>query len=104
MFGDLESRISALEQIIIIIIIGGRGGWGGGPPRGDPGPTDFTRLSALANLVRQRGDPPAADIARLSLEAVETALLEVNAELTRLRGLEDELKKRLDEHRGGGRK
>jgi hypothetical protein len=103
MFGSLEGRVSALEQIIIIIIIyGGHGGWGGGPPqRGDPGPTDMARMNALASLIRQRGDPPASDIARLSIEAVETALLEVNAELTRLRGVEGELKRRLEEHRGG---
>lgn len=101
MFGDLEGRVSALEQIIIIIIIyGGRGGWGGGPTRGDPGPTDMARMNALSSLIRQRGDPPAADIARLSIEAVETALLEVNAELTRLRGVETELQRRLEEHRG----
>ena len=104
MFGNLEGRISALEQIIIIIIINGGGGWGGGGPvRGDPGPTDLTRINALASFFRPKGDPPAADIARLSLEAVEAALLEVNAEQTRLRGLESELRRRLEEHRGGGR-
>ena len=59
-------------------------------------------MSALASLIRPRGDPPPGDINRLSLGAVETALLEVNAELTRLRGLEGELKGRLEELRGRG--
>jgi hypothetical protein len=88
----LESRLSALEQIIIIIITGGR--W---PPRPGPGPipdtfaTDYTRLDALSRFVRPRGDPPPIDISRLSLVASEQALLDAHAEVTRLQGVVGEL-------------
>ncbi len=101
----LEARISALEQIIIIIIVGG-----GGRGPGRPGPipdsfaSDLTRTNALSSLFGRipKGDPFAADISRLSLVASETALLEVNAELTRLKAVEGELSARIEELRSGG--
>jgi hypothetical protein len=117
----LEARISALEQIIIIIIIRGGGVWGGGPPRGDPAATDLSRIAGVEDLLRRRGDPAATDlariagveelfhrrgdpavtdIARLSASAVDTALLDVHAELTRLQSLEGELKARQEALRG----
>jgi hypothetical protein len=96
----LDARISALEQIIIIIIIRGGGVWGGGPPRGDPAATDLARIAGVEELLRRRGDPAATDIARLSASAVDTALLDVHAELTRLNSLEGELKARQEELRG----
>jgi hypothetical protein len=99
---SLEARISALEQIIIIIITGG-GHFPGVPPKGDSFASDTTRLDALAGLRGwiPKGDPFAADISRLSLVAAESALLQVSAELTRLRGVEVELTARLDELRAG---
>jgi len=99
----LEGRISALEQIIIIIIIGGGGRLPGGPPKGDSFASDTTRMDALSKLTGwiPKGDPFAADISRLSLVAVESALLQVSAELTRLRSVEVELTARLEELRTG---
>jgi hypothetical protein len=103
MAGSLEARLGNLEElliIIVIIIIGGRGGHGPGPI-GDSVTTDTSRMEALMRLVRPpRGDPFAVDIARLSLEAAEARLLEVNAELTRLRSHEGELNARVKELRG----
>jgi len=99
--GSVEARLSNLEElliIIIIIIIGGRGGHG--PPVGDTFTTDTSRIEALMRLVRPpRGDPGPPDIARMSLEVAEARLLEVNAELTRLRAHEAELNTRLKELR-----
>jgi hypothetical protein len=100
--GSIEARLSNLEElliIIIIIIIGGRGGHGPGPI-GDSATTDISRIEALMRLVRPpRGDPGPPDIARMSLEVAEARLLEVNAELTRLRAYEAELNTRLKELR-----
>ena len=102
MYEGLEQRLSALEQIIIIIITGGR--W---PPRPGPGPipdtfaTDYTRLDALQRFVRPRGDPPPIDVSRLSLVAAEQALLDINAELTRLQGLTTEVEAHMKRLRGG---
>ena len=62
---------------------------------------DTSRIEALMRLVRPpRGDPGPPDIARMSLEVAEARLLEVNAELTRLRAHEAELNARLKELRG----
>lgn len=103
MAGSIESRLGNLEElciIIIIIIIGGRGGHGPGPV-GDSATADISRMEALMRLVRPpRGDPGPVDLARMSLEAVEARLLEVNAELTRLRAHEGELNARVRELRG----
>ena len=103
MAGSLESRLGNLEElciIIIIIIIGGRGGHGPGPV-GDSATADISRMEALMRLVRPpRGDPGPVDLARMSLEAVEARLLEVNAELARLRSHEGELNARVRELRG----
>jgi hypothetical protein len=100
--GSVEARLSNLEElliIIIIIIIGGRGGHGP-PVVGDTFTTDTSRIEALMRLVRPpRGDPGPPDIARMSLEVAEARLLEVNAELTRLRAHEAELNTRLKELR-----
>lgn len=103
--GSVESRISNIEElcIIIIIIISG-GGWGGGvrrPPPGDSFADDTTRMEALMRLVRPHGDPPVVDLARMPVESIESRLLQVNAELTRLRSHEAELSARLKELRGG---
>ncbi|HWF78582.1 MAG TPA: hypothetical protein VN694_15565 [Caulobacteraceae bacterium] len=106
MYEGLEQRLSALEQIIIIIITGGRGGWW--PPRPNPGDsfaTDYSRLDTLQRFVRPRGDPPPIDVSRLSLVAAEQALLDINAELTRLQGLTGEVEahmKRLRSGKAGG--
>jgi hypothetical protein len=102
MAGSLEARLGHLEElliIIVIIIIGGRGGhW---PPVGDSVTADTSRMEALMRLVRPpRGDPFASDVTRMPLEAVEARLLEVNAELTRLRSHEAELNTRLKDLRG----
>jgi hypothetical protein len=102
MAGSLEARLGNLEElaiIIIIIIIGGRGGHGPGPI-GDSVTTDTSRIEALMRLVRPpRGDPGPVDFSRMSLEVAEARLLEVNAELTRLRSSEAELNARLKELR-----
>jgi len=108
MAGSLESRLGNLEELCIIIIIivlgGGRGGVG--PPNpGDSFASDTTRMEALMRLIRRpHGDPFASDIARLSAEAIESRLLEVAAELTRLRSHEGELSARLKELRGSASK
>ena len=76
------------------------GGHGPGPI-GDSVTADTSRMEALMRLVRPpRGDPPVVDLARMPLEAIEARLLEVNAELTRLRSHEAELNARLKELRG----
>jgi hypothetical protein len=100
MAGSLESRISNLEELIIIIILNG-GGIPGLPHKGDPPAPDTTRLDAMSRLFRRIPvpDPFASDITRLSAEAVESSLLEVNAELTRLRSVEGQLNARLKELR-----
>jgi hypothetical protein len=101
--GTIESRVSNLEElfIIIIIIFGGGGRPGGGGPVGDTFSSDSTRMEALLRALRGpiRGDPPAVDLTRMPEEAVESRLLEVNAELTRLRSQEAELSTRLKELR-----
>lgn len=100
--GSYESRLSNIEELLIIIIIvvlgGGRGGGG---PIGDRFSSDLTRVDALVRGLRGpiRGDPPATDLTRMPEEAVESRLLEVNAELTRLRSQEAELNARLKELR-----
>ncbi len=105
--GSLEARSSNLEELIIIIIIiiygGGRGGGVGPIP--DPGPTDMTRVEALMRLIRRPpvGDSFTSDISRMSAEALEGRLLEVNSELTRLRSHETELNARLRELRSGSK-
>ena len=102
MAGSLEARLGHLEELCIIIIIIIWGGGGRGPgPIGDSVTTDTSRMEALMRLVRPpRGDPGPVDMARLSLEAAEARLLEVSAELTRLRSHEGELNARLKELRG----
>jgi hypothetical protein len=101
--GSLESRLSNIEELCIIIIIivlgGGRGGGGG--PIGDRFSPDTSRMEALMRLVRPHGDPPVVDLARMPAESIENRLLEVNAELTRLRSHEAELNARLKELRSG---
>jgi len=98
--GSLESRVGNLEELIIIIIIVLGGGGITGPHKGDPFASDTTRMEALARLMRRPPpDPYASDVTRMSAEAVESRLLEVNAELTRLRSLEGELNTRLKELR-----
>jgi hypothetical protein len=104
MAGSIESRLGNLEElciIIIIIILGGGRVPGHGPPS-DSVTTDTSRLEALRRFLPPGviPDPFAADIARLSHEAVESRLLAVNAELTRLRSHEAELNARLKELRG----
>jgi hypothetical protein len=102
--GSFESRLSNIEElciIIIIIIIGGRWPGHGPGPVGDSVTADTSRMEALLRLVRPpRGDPGPVDMARLSLEAAEARLLEVNAELTRLRSHEAELNAKVKELRG----
>ena len=102
MAGSLEARLGNLEELlisIIIIILGGRPGHPG--PPSDSVTVDTSRIEALMRLVRPpRGDPGPPDIARMSLEVAEARLLEVNAELTRLRAHEAELNARLKELRG----
>lgn len=102
--GTLEARLSNIEELMIIIIIiiygGGRGG-GHGPGIPDPAATDLTRVESLMRLIRRpHGDPMVSDIARMPLDAIESTLMEVNAELTRLRAHEAELNARLKELRG----
>jgi hypothetical protein len=101
--GSVESRLSNIEElcIIIIIIVLGGGGRGGGGTVGDRFSPDMTRMEALMRLVRPHGDPPVTDLARMPAEAVESRLLEVNSELTRLRAHEAELNARLKELRSG---
>jgi hypothetical protein len=100
--GSVESRLSNIEElcIIIIIIIWGGGRGPGRPPPSDSIAEDTTRMEALMRLVRPHGDPPVVDLARMSAESVESRLLQVNAELTRLRSQEAELNARLRELRG----
>jgi hypothetical protein len=104
MAGSLEQRLGNLEElliIIVIIIIGGRGGHGPGPV-GDSATADISRFEALRRILHPGiiPDPGPVDLARLSLEAVESRLLTVNAELTRLKSHEAELNARLKELRG----
>jgi hypothetical protein len=103
--GSSEARLSNLEELMIIIIIIVLGG--GTIPRpgpvGDSFASDTTRFDALMRLVGRgppRGDPFASDVSRMPAEAVESRLLEVNSELTRLRSHENELNARLKELRG----
>ena len=101
MAGSLKSRLSNLEElcIIIIIIIWGGGRGPGRPPPSDSIADDTTRMEALMRLVRPHGDPPAVDLTRMPAESIESRLLQVNAELTRLRSHEAELNARLKELR-----
>ena len=104
MAGSLKSRLGNLEELCIIIIIiilgGGRGPGHGGPS--DSVTADTSRMEALRRILPPGviPDPFSPDIARLSLEAIEARLLQVNAELTRLRSHEAELNTRLKELRG----
>jgi hypothetical protein len=103
MAGSLEARLGNLEELCIIIIIIILGGGGRGPgPIGDSATADISRMEALMRLVRPGiiPDPGPIDLARLSLEAVESRLLAVNAELTRLKAQEAELNARVKELRG----
>jgi hypothetical protein len=102
MAGSVEQRLGNIEELVIIIIIIVFGGGGRGPgPVGDSATADISRMEALMRLVRPpRGDPGPVDLARMSLEAVESRLLEVSAELTRLRSHETELNARVKELRG----
>ena len=102
MAGSFEQRLSNIEELLIIIIIIIYGGGGRGPgPVGDSAAADTSRMEALMRLVRPpRGDPGPIDLSRMSVEAVESRLLEVNAELTRLRSQEAELNARVKELRG----
>jgi hypothetical protein len=108
MAGSIESRLGNLEElciIIIIIIIGGRWPGHGPGPVGDSVTADTSRMEALMRLVRPpRGDPFASDVTRMPLEAIEARLLEVSAELTRLRSHESELNARLKELRSSKNK
>jgi hypothetical protein len=103
MAGSLEQRLGNIEELLIIIIIiiygGGRPGHG---PVGDSATADTSRFEALRRVLHPGiiPDPGPVDLARLSLEAVEARLLQVNAELTRLRSHEAELNARLKELRG----
>jgi hypothetical protein len=103
MAGSLESRLGNLEELVIIIIItiwgGGRGG-GHGPGIPDPAAIDMTRIEALRRVLGPIPDPFSPDTTRMTLEAVESRLLSINAELTRLRSHEAELNARLKELRG----
>jgi hypothetical protein len=104
MAGSIESRLGNLEElciIIIIIILGGGRVPGHGPPS-DSVTTDTSRIEALRRILPPGIIPDtfATDIARLSLEAIEARLLQVNADLTRLRSHEAELNARLKELRG----
>ena len=100
-YGSLESRLSALEQIIIIIIINGglRPGGGFGGPSVDPGPSDYTRLESLYRAIIPKGDPFANDLTRLSVTEVEEKALHVSGEITRLQALHGELNARLKDLR-----
>jgi hypothetical protein len=107
MAGSLESRLGNLEELLIIIIIIVLGGGKGGPPPvGDNFASDTTRMEALMRLIRRPpvGDSFSSDISRLSHEAIESRLLEISAELTRLRAHEGELNARLKELRGNSPK
>lgn len=109
MAGSLEARLGNLEELLIIIVIhvlgGGRGGIGP-PPVGDNFATDTSRMEGLMRLIRRPpvGDSFSSDISRLSHEAIEARLLEISAELTRLRAHESELGARLKELRGNSPK
>jgi hypothetical protein len=102
MAGSFEQRLGNIEELLIIIIIiiygGGRPGHG---PVGDSATADTSRFEALRRVLHPGiiPDPGPVDLARLSLEAVEARLLQVNAELTRLRSHETELNARLKELR-----
>ena len=100
MAGSFEQRLGNIEELLIIIIIIIHGGGGRGPgPVGDSATADISRIEALLRRP-PRGDPGPVDLARMSLEAVESRLLEVSAELTRLRSHETELNARVKELRG----
>ena len=107
MAGSLEARMGNIEElcIIIIIIVLGGGRLPGHGPVGDSAAGDTSRMEALMRIVRGGlpgiiPDPGPPDLARLSLEVVESRLLAVNAELTRLRAQEAELNARVKELRG----
>jgi|SRR5271157_2332914 len=101
---NLEARVGLLEQIIIIIIV--HGGWTppgrpGGPP-GDSFASDTSRIEALFRTIgRPHGDPPAVDIARLSLQEAEDRANQVAASIGRLQAQHGELQARIKEMRGG---
>ena len=87
--GSLELRLGNIEElciIIIIIIFGGRARTRTAGRSEIAVTADTSRMEALRRLVRPPGgsDPFAGDMARMPLEAIESRLLEVNAELTRL--------------------
>jgi hypothetical protein len=95
MAGSLESRLGNLEElviIIIIIVIGGGGRPGGGGPVGDTFSSDMTRVDAVMRALRGRTHGHGDDVAQMPEEAVESRLLEVNAELTRLNARLKELR------------
>ena len=104
MAGSFEQRLGNIEELLIIIIIiiygGGRGPGHG--PVGDSATADTSRFEALRRILPPGiiPDPGPVDLARMSLEAVEARLLQVNAELTRLRSHEAELNARQKELRG----
>ncbi len=88
MAGSLEARMGNIEElcIIIIIIVLGGGRLPGHGPVGDSAAGDTSRMEALMRIVRGGlpgiiPDPGPPDLARLSLEVVESRLLAVNAEL-----------------------
>lgn len=105
----LAKRLDRIEQTL------SRFGGLGGPPIGDPPPDDFvrlrpdlfqTRLIDLIRGIRINADPPPDDIirfrgdlvgtiARLSRAEVEEQIHKVNAELVRLRSVEQMLNDRL---------
>ena len=101
-YGGLESRISALEQIIIKVFVGGV--WplpGVGGPSVDPGPSDYARQQALYQAIfPHKGDPFVVDVARLSLAETEEKAHQVASEITRLQALQGELGARVKELRG----
>ena len=100
-----EARLSALEQIIIIIILGG--GIPRPNPPGDSFASDSVRYEALMRAFRPGHFPPyppgdsfASDITRATASELESALHQLNAEMTRLRAKEGEIHARLKDLRG----
>ena len=93
-----RARLSNIEELMTIIYGSGLSG-GSGP--GIPDPAAKTRVESLIRLMRHpHGDPFGSDISKIPLGAIESSLMEVTAELTRLRAREAELNARLKELRG----
>lgn len=108
-FDAISKRLDRIEQALFRF-----GGFGGNPVV-DPPPDDFvrlrpdifqTRLIDLIRLIRPNVDPPPDDIirfrgdlvstiSRLSRAEVEEQIHKVNAELVRLRSVEQMLNERL---------